>query len=130
MRASWMRRIAGVAGGLAIVVVAGCGGEKASTLATPEPADTLAADGAIAISVTEDGFVPAEVTVAAGQPVRLVVTRKTTKTCANEFVMKEHDIHQPLPLDTPVEITFTPTQAGELRYACAMDMIAGKVIVK
>lgn len=130
MRTFPMKRVAWVVLGLAIVVAVGCGGEKTSTLATSEPTDTSTADGVIAIAVTEDGFVPAEVTVTAGQPVRLLVTRKTTKTCATEFVMKEHDIHQKLPLDTPVEITFTPVESGDLRYACAMDMIAGKVIVR
>src|SRR5205085_11447444 len=41
----------------------------------------------VAISVTEEGCVPASAPVAAGRPVTLVVTRKTTKTCANELVM-------------------------------------------
>jgi len=125
----------------AAALLVGCGGEQASNTASSgtEARDTAggtadgaggAADGVIAIAVTEDGFEPATVTVAVGQPVRLVVTRKTTKTCATELVMKEHNINQPLPLDTPVEITFTPTQTGELNYACAMDMYKGKVIVK
>ena len=35
--------------------------------------------GAIAITVTEKGFEPAEVRVTAGQPVKLVVTRKTER---------------------------------------------------
>lgn len=123
-------RVRWAALGLAAVLAAGCGGAKTSGLATSEPAGEGASGGPIAIAVTENGFEPAEVTVAAGQPVHLVVTRKTTKTCATEFVMKEHNINQPLPLDTPVEITFTPKQAGELRYACAMDMFSGKVIVR
>ena len=59
-----------------------------------------------------------------------MVTRKTEKTCVTEFVMKSHGIHRPLPLDRPVKISFTPDRAGELRYACGMDMIAGKVIVR
>ena len=84
----------------------------------------------VAISVTEEGFVPASVTVSAGRPVTLVVTRKTTKTCANELVMPAQNINQPLPLGQPVEITFTPKEKGELSYACAMDMYKGKVIVK
>ena len=89
-----------------------------------------AADAAIAIEVTEDGFVPAEVTVNKGEPVTLVVTRKTEKTCATEFIMKSQGINQKLPMNEAVTISFTPTESGELRYACGMDMIAGKVIVK
>ena len=123
-----------------LLVLVGCGGQQAATTSeapaassggeTTGGAATPAVDAPIAITVTEDGFEPPVVTVAAGQPVKLVVTRKTTKTCATELVMKEHNINQPLPLDTPVEITFTPTHPGELTYACAMDMYKGKVVVK
>ena len=91
---------------------------------------TAANSNAIAISVTENGFEPAEITVNKGERVTLVVTRKTEKTCATEFVMKSQGVHKALPLDRPVTIAFTPTEAGEVRYACGMDMITGKVIVK
>jgi plastocyanin domain-containing protein len=84
----------------------------------------------IEISVTGDGFVPAQVKVKAGQPVKLIVTRKTDRTCATEIVIKYFGIKQPLPLNQAVEVTFTPTKAGSIRYACAMDMIAGVVIVE
>ena len=90
----------------------------------------VADSGRIAIAVTENGFEPATVTVAAGKPVTLVVTRQTTKTCATDFVMASHGINKPLPLGQAVEITFTPDKAGELNYACAMDMYRGRVIVK
>jgi plastocyanin domain-containing protein len=86
--------------------------------------------GRIAITVTENGFEPATITVPAGKPVTLVVTRTTTKTCATELVMAAEGINQPLPLGQPVEITFTPDKPGELDYACAMDMYTGKIIVK
>ena len=106
---------------LSILAVAGCAGGAASK-SVPS--------GAVAIRVTEKGFEPAVVTVAGGKPVTLVVTRKTDRTCAKEFVLAEHNIHRELPLDQSVEITFTPTRAGELRYACGMDMIAGKIVVR
>ncbi len=44
--------------------------------------------------------------------------------------MKSHGINQKLPMNEAVTISFTPTETGELRYACGMDMIAGKVIVE
>jgi plastocyanin domain-containing protein len=104
-----------------LVALAGCGGSAGKDAAP---------SGAIAITVTEDGFEPAVVRAAAGQPVHLVVTRKTDKTCATEFVMAEHQINQPLPLDQPVNITFTPGQAGELHYACGMNMYKGTIVVE
>jgi len=84
----------------------------------------------IALSVTTNGFEPAKVKVKAGVRVRLVVTRRTDRTCATELVMKAMKIHKALPLNQAVEIFFTPKKAGTLRYACGMDMIAGEVIVE
>jgi plastocyanin len=81
------------------------------------------------VEVTTKGFVPARIPVKAGRPVKLVVTRKTDSTCAKDIVIKDFKISKPLPLDKPVEVTFTPTKSGEIRYACAMDMIAGVIIV-
>lgn len=105
---------------MGLALIAGCA----------QKAEQTADSGRVAITVTEKGFEPATVTVAAGKPVTLVVTRQTTKTCATELVMAAHAINQPLPLGQAVEITFTPDQPGELTYACAMDMYRGKVVVK
>lgn len=84
----------------------------------------------VAIAVTDDGFVPKQVTVHAGRPVTLVVTRKSDRTCATELVMEEENIRQPLPMNQPVEITFTPDKKGDLTYACGMDMIKGQIAVR
>jgi plastocyanin domain-containing protein len=89
-----------------------------------------AAVAVIEMSVTGDGFVPAQVKVKAGQPVKLVITRKTDRTCAKEIVIKDFGINQPLPLNRAVEVTFTPNKAGSFRYACGMDMITGVIIVE
>lgn len=96
------------------------------------PSATLVASAATAknaqivnISVTKDGFVPDQITVKSGQPVKLVVTRKVDRTCATEIVMRDFGVSQPLPLDKPVTITVTPKKVGEYRFACGMDMIAG-----
>jgi plastocyanin domain-containing protein len=92
--------------------------------ASAEPVQT------VQIAVTSDGFVPAEVTVKHGQPVKLVVTRQVERTCATEIVMKDFGVNQPLPLHQPVTVTVTPKKAGEHRFACGMDMIAGVLKVK
>lgn len=89
-----------------------------------------ASGGRIDIAVTADGFVPARVRVKVGQPVTLVVTRKVARTCATEIVIKEYGIHTPLPEGQPVEVTLTPKKPGSIRYACAMDMIAGELVVE
>jgi len=105
----------------ALALLAGCASQSGKSAAN---------GGRVAITVTEKGFEPEVVTVEAGRPVTLVVTRTTAKTCATELVMPARGINQPLPLGQAVEITFTPDKPGELTYACAMDMYKGKVIVR
>ncbi len=94
------------------------------------PKAPAAAAQTIVISVTSDGFVPAEVKAKAGQPLRLVVTRQVERTCATEIVMKDLGVNQPLPLGKPVTITLTPKKPGAYRFACGMDMIAGVLNVE
>jgi plastocyanin domain-containing protein len=81
------------------------------------------------MAVTSEGFVPATVHLKRGERIRLQVTRKTNRTCATEIVIKDLGINQPLPLDQAVTVEFTPRKAGQLRYACAMDMITGVLVV-
>ena len=96
--------------------------------AAPKPA--RAAAQTIAVSVTSDGFVPAEVTAKAGQPLTLVVTRQVERTCVTDIVMKDLGVNQPLPFGKPVTITVTPKKPGSYRFACGMDMIAGVLNVE
>lgn len=107
----------------------GCGKHGADH-ATTAAAPVQQAGQAIEISVTGEGFVPANIEVKKGQPVTLVVTRKTERTCATEIVIKDMGINQPLPLNKPVVVQFTPVKSGQLRYACGMDMISGVIVVQ
>jgi plastocyanin domain-containing protein len=84
--------------------------------------------GVVQMRVTEAGFEPSSVKVKKGQPLELVITRKTDKTCAKEIVIDEYAINTPLPLDKAVTVAFTPTKSGELKYGCAMDKMIGGVL--
>ncbi len=88
------------------------------------------AEQVVQMTVTEDGFVPAQIAAKKGEPLKLVITRKTNRTCATEIVMKDFGIDQKLPLDKAVTVSLTPKKAGTFRYACGMDMIAGELVVK
>jgi plastocyanin domain-containing protein len=100
--------------------------------APPSPTKTAAAAAGnrIEMTVTAKGFVPSQTRLKVGQPVTLVVTRTVDKTCATDIVIKDYGINKPLPKDQPVEVTFTPTKAGNIRYACGMDMIAGELVAE
>ena len=110
--------------------VVSCSQPKSEHASQPASKGALAqsAFDRIEIAVTADGFVAMSNRVKVGQPVTLVVTRKVEATCATEIVIKDYGINQHLPLNQPVEVTFTPTKAGSIRYACGMDMIAGELI--
>jgi len=84
------------------------------------------------ISITDKGFEPDKVEVKKGQPVELVFTRKTDQTCIKEVVLDNgaSKIQKPLPLNTPVVIKTKFTKAGDLKYACTMNMFSGTVKVQ
>jgi plastocyanin domain-containing protein len=86
--------------------------------------------GPVKITVTKNGYEPWRVEARKGVPLTLVVTRTTDETCATELVLPEYGIDRKLPLHQPVTITFTPTRAGTLRYACAMKMFQGEIEVR
>jgi len=84
----------------------------------------------IDLAVTKQGFEPEEVQVKKGEPVHLVVTRKTDATCATEIVIKDLGIKKELPLNKAVAIDFTPQKSGRIHYACGMDMLGGTLLVQ
>jgi thiol-disulfide isomerase/thioredoxin len=87
----------------------------------------------IAITVTDAGYTPATITIPRGQPVVLVFTRKSEKTCAVDVHFRLPDgtkIDQRLPLGQPVEIPVQIDRVTDIVYACGMDMIHGTIRVK
>ena len=112
---------------LALIAALAVASSTPAALAKPE--HKKVPEQVVSIDVTAKGFVPAKIQVKAGAPVKLVVTRKTDQTCARDIVIKNFNISKPLPLDQPVEVRFTPTKSGQIRYACAMNMVAGLIIV-
>ena len=88
-----------------------------------------AAARTIEIAVTANGFEPSRVKVTEGEPLTLVVTRRTDETCAKEIVIPDAKIKAELPLNKPVRVGFTPKRTGEITYACGMNMITGVIEV-
>lgn len=108
--------------------LAACSRNKTANESSAQAAQST--PGRIAVAVTDDGFVPARTRVKVGEPVTLVVTRQVERTCVTDIVIKDYGINKPLPQGQAVEITFTPTKPGSIRYACAMDMVAGELIAE
>lgn len=105
---------------VASLCLTACGEDDAS-----EPEGTR-----VEIEVGAMGYTPSEVTVAAGEPLTLVFTRVTDEGCGDELVIASQDIRRDLPLNEAVEVTFTPSEAGNLRFTCGMDMFDGTIVVQ
>ena len=93
-------------------------------------AEQVSATQRLIVSVTGQGFTPNRIKVKMGQPVELVVTRTTDKTCATAIKIPDYGIEKDLPLDTPVTITVVPKKSGEIRYTCGMGMMGGAIVVE
>ena len=99
--------------------------------AQPKPNYGKTAKGRkVEVTVTKDGFVPAEITAKKGEVLNLVVTRKVERTCATELVQKEQGVYAPLPLDKAVTVTLKAPQAGSLKFSCAHGHLAGNVVTQ
>jgi plastocyanin domain-containing protein len=114
-----------------LLILTGCKKDEpvapAPLAAKPQP--VIATGQRVEMAVTADGFVPANVAVKMGQPVTLVITRKTDETCATEILIEDTTINVPLPLDKPVEVAWTPTKTGKVKYGCAMDKMVGGLLL-
>ncbi len=99
------------------------------------PARPVAVAGArrIEISVTDAGFVPAQIEVARGEPVTLVFTRRSQSTCSTDvhFTMPSGArVDEVLPFEKAVEVPFRVDAPASVVFACGMDMDRGTITVR
>lgn len=89
------------------------------------------ASGVQEIDVTvKGGYSPDVIVVDRGQPVRLNFYRDETSSCSEQVVFGELGIARDLPAFKTTAIEFTPDKAGEFPFACGMNMLHGKLIVR
>jgi len=82
------------------------------------------------VTVTKKGFQPKNLKLRANVPARITFIRNTDESCGTEVIIPEFSINRELPLDTPVVVEFTPDKAGKFSFACGMNMMRGKLIVR
>ena len=82
------------------------------------------------VTVDGGGFHPGSLTIPAGKPITLVVTRTSDNTCAKEMVIPALNETRGLPLDRPVQIRIPAQQKGTIAFACGMDMYHGRLVVR
>jgi plastocyanin domain-containing protein len=86
----------------------------------------------VEIKVTDAGFEPSQIKLKKGEPVTLVFTRTTDRTCITAIDIPGENVKEfQLPLGKPVSLTLTPQKAGTHPFYCsAMGMGNGKLIVQ
>lgn len=84
----------------------------------------------VEVQVDAAGYEPSRVHAEAGQKLTMVFTRTADEGCGQKVVIPDLDIEKDLPLNEPVQVSFTPETAGTLVFTCGMGMYDGKIVVK
>ena len=82
------------------------------------------------ISVTEQGYEPATITVKAGHPIKLTFVRTSDEVCGTEVVFPSMNLKRALPVNQPIDVQFTPSKSGEIAFLCDMNMLRGTLVVQ
>lgn len=117
----------------AAAALAGCGGSPGGDGAqAPPPGPTPmdeAAGNVVVVTVDGAGFHPDRIPAKVGTPITLALVRTTDETCGTEILVPSLGLEKKLPLNERVELTVTPTEKGEIAFACGMDMLKGTIVV-
>ncbi len=101
------------------------GAEKADAVKPVEvPKD------AYKVTVSKDGFTPSEVSFAKGKFTKLAFHRTDAENCGSEVVFKSLNITKKLPVGEVVIVDLPKDFAGNLEFACGMNMYRGKIVVE
>lgn len=76
------------------------------------------------------GFEPSSVKMPSNRVAHVRFVRKTDRTRGKKLVFPALGIERKLPLNEPVDVTISAGKARTLTFACGMNMLKGKVIVK
>lgn len=79
--------------------------------------------------VVRGGYTPDRIEVRQGRPVRLTFVRRESNPCTEQVVLGDFGISRALPEGERVAVEFTPHQAGEFTFHCAMNMVRGTLVV-
>ena len=75
------------------------------------------------------GYSPNVIEVRAGVPVRMLFDRQEAGDCSSRVVMPDFKVNELLPAYATTAVEFVPSEVGDFRFACGMNMISGTVHV-
>lgn len=86
-----------------------------------------AEDGLIAVTATEDDFVPSAIKAPAGEELTVEFTRETADGCMTEVVFPDLEIEEELPEGETVAVEVTPDEEDAIGFECGMGMGESKI---
>ena len=120
-----MRRMRMLLGSLSLglVLAVGASGCSKKLLGPPKVEDT------VIVTVDDSGFHPDSIPAKRGRPITLVFNRTSDHTCATAVVIASEHIRKDLPLNAQAPVMFIPEKAGDIHFACPMNMVTGTISV-
>lgn len=101
----------------------------AALAAAPAPAHAAGHVQTVEVKVTDNGYEPSQIKVAAGTDVQLKITRTSDLTCAKGIQFPSKHIKEDLPLNKTVTIDLGELKKGELKFGCLMNMMETGVVI-
>jgi RND family efflux transporter MFP subunit len=102
-------------------------------MSTTSPGTDSSAGGRVQtarVRITANGYEPSTIRLQKGVPARVTFVREVEATCSTDVVIEAFGIKKELPFKEPVVVAFTPRSAGEFEFACGMNMLHGKIIIR
>ena len=75
-------------------------------------------------------YVPSQVSVMKGKPLRMVFRRNDNLSCTEYVILQDFKIKQKLEPNQETAFELMPDKEGEFPFVCGMGMLHGKLIVK
>lgn len=95
-----------------------------------EGGGTVAEAGVVEVVVADGVYTPEQITVAAGQPLKLRFLRRDPSACAEQVVFADLGVSADLRLGRPTVVELPPLKAGRYGFTCQMGMYRGQVLVR
>lgn len=83
----------------------------------------------IKIKVDKNGFSPALIEVEAGHKLNLVFNRTDKNNCGKTVVFPKLNVRKALPVGKDVIVSFTPSEAGQVAFACGTGKHKGSIVI-
>ena len=91
--------------------------------------ENLGATQSITVTV-KGGYSPNTIEAILGVPLNIIFDRQESGSCTEQVVISSFGIIVDLPANKRTSVTFTPDREGTFDFACGMNMVHGKLIIK